>query len=87
MPDRNGGGPAGGQGGGDAMLQPRYSGVPTFMRAPLAADPRGLDIALVLIQDEGETSFAIPHKINRPAGVGSGCRRMRGEASDDHEQT
>ena len=31
----------------DPMLKPRYTGVPTFMRAPLVEDPARLDIAMI----------------------------------------
>ena len=39
----------------DPMLGPRYAGVPTFMRTPLAADLSQLDIALVGVPYDGAT--------------------------------
>jgi guanidinopropionase len=39
----------------DPMLGPRYAGVPTFMRTPLAGDLSQLDIALVGVPYDGAT--------------------------------
>ena len=39
----------------DSMLGPRYAGVPTFMRTPLAGDLSQLDIALVGVPYDGAT--------------------------------
>ena len=39
----------------DPMLGPRYAGVPTFMRTPLAGDLTQLDIALVGVPYDGAT--------------------------------
>src|SRR5436853_3284969 len=37
----------------DPMVRPRYTGIPTFMRAPYCEDPAGLDIALVGVPFDG----------------------------------
>lgn len=37
----------------DPKLQPRYSGIPTFMRTPFVPDLEGLDIALVGVPFDG----------------------------------
>ncbi len=59
---------------GDPMDEPRFTGIPTFMRAPLATTLEGLDIALVGIPlDEGVT--------NR-AGTRHGPREIRNQSSN-----
>jgi len=57
----------------EAMFQPRYTGVPTFMRTPLAADPAGLDVALVGVPFDGGVT-------NRP-GARHGPREIRNASS------
>lgn len=37
----------------DPMRAPRYTGVATFMRAPLVYDPSNLDIALIGVPLDG----------------------------------
>jgi agmatinase len=41
----------------DALVYPRFEGIPTFMRLPHIADPRELDIALVGVPFDGGTTF------------------------------
>lgn len=41
----------------DALVSPRFAGVPTFMRLPLVTDPHQLDIALVGVPFDGGTSY------------------------------
>jgi len=41
----------------DALVYPRFEGIPTFMRLPHITDPRGLDIALVGVPFDGGTTF------------------------------
>ena len=53
----------------DPMLGPRYAGVPTFMRTPLAGDLSQLDIALVGVPYDGATEA-------RP-GTRHGPRQLR----------
>ena len=49
-------------GGFDPMTEPRYSCVPTFMRAPLVHDPAEVDIALIGVPfDGGVTGIGCPH--------------------------
>ncbi len=57
----------------EAMTAPRYTGIPTFMRTPLAADPVGLDIALIGVPFDGGVT-------NRP-GARHGPREMRNMSS------
>ena len=37
----------------DPQVRPRYTGIPTFLRAPYQEDPEGLDIALVGVPFDG----------------------------------
>lgn len=53
----------------DAALIPRFAGLPTFMRLPMAASPAGVDIALVGVPFDGGTT-------NR-AGARHGPREIR----------
>ena len=53
----------------DPMLQPRYTEIATFMRAPLVRDPSEVDIALVGVPFDGGVT-------NRP-GARHGPREMR----------
>ena len=57
----------------DPMLKPRYTGVPTFMRAPLVEDPARLDIAMIGLPYDGAVT-------NR-AGARHGPREIRTLAS------
>ncbi len=57
----------------DPMTAPRYSELPTFMRAPLATSPHGVDIALVGVPYDGGTT-------NRP-GARHGPREIRNMSS------
>ena len=57
----------------DPMRRPRYTGIPTFMRAPYAEDPAGLDIALVGVPFDGGVT-------NRP-GARHGPREIRNQSS------
>lgn len=57
----------------DAALVPRFAGLPTFMRLPVAADAHGLDIALVGVPFDGGTT-------NRP-GARHGPREVRNQSS------
>jgi guanidinopropionase len=57
----------------DPMVRPRYTGIPTFMRAPYAEDPTGLDIALVGVPFDGGVT-------NRP-GARHGPREIRNQSS------
>jgi len=57
----------------EAMMDPRYMGVPTFMRTPLARDLSGLDIALVGVPYDGGVT-------NRP-GARHGPREIRNMSS------
>src|SRR5947199_4007259 len=57
----------------DPMVRPRYTGIPTFMRAPYCEDPAGLDIALVGVPFDGGTT-------NR-AGARHGPREIRNQSS------
>lgn len=41
----------------DALVYPRFEGIPTFMRLPHITDPRELDIALVGVPYDGGTTF------------------------------
>jgi len=55
------------------MKDPRYMGVPTFMRTPYQQDPRGLDIALIGVPYDGGVT-------NR-AGARHGPRDIRDKSS------
>ena len=55
------------------MLEPRYSGMPTFMRTPLADTLENLDIALAGVPYDGGVT-------NRP-GARHGPREMRSQSS------
>ncbi|MGD2218517.1 MAG: agmatinase [Gemmatimonadales bacterium] len=57
----------------DRMSTPRYSGVATFMRTPLASDPAELDIALIGVPFDGGAE-------NRP-GQRHGPREIRSSSS------
>jgi len=57
----------------DAMYEPRYMGMPTFMRAPYATDPSGLDIAMIGVSYDGGVT-------NR-AGARHGPRELRNASS------
>ena len=37
----------------NSMKDPRYMGIPTFLRTPYQKDPRGLDIALIGVPYDG----------------------------------
>jgi agmatinase len=41
----------------DALISPRFAGVPTFMRLPVETDPRKLDVALVGVPFDGGTTY------------------------------
>lgn len=41
----------------DALVSPRFAGIPTFMRLPLVMDPHQLDVALVGVPFDGGTSY------------------------------
>jgi len=56
-----------------AMSQPRYHGISTFMRAPLAAAPEEADIVMVGVPFDGGVT-------NRP-GARHGPREVRGQSS------
>src|SRR5215469_2778838 len=57
----------------DPMVRPRYTGLPTFMRAPYQEDAAGLDIALVGVPYDGGVT-------NRP-GARHGPREIRNQSS------
>lgn len=57
----------------DPAQRPRYTGVPTFLRAPHSEDPAGLDIALVGVPFDGGVT-------NRP-GARHGPREIRNQSS------
>lgn len=57
----------------DPMLQPRYSEIPTFMRAPYKPDLDGVDIALYGVPFDGGVT-------NRP-GARHGPREIRNQSS------
>ncbi|MBI3516632.1 MAG: agmatinase [Proteobacteria bacterium] len=57
----------------DPQVRPRYTGIPTFMRAPYAEDPAGLDIALVGVPFDGGVT-------NR-TGARHGPREIRNQSS------
>ncbi len=57
----------------DPMLRPRYTGIPTFMRAPYREDPAGVDIGLVGVPFDGGVT-------NRP-GARHGPREIRNQSS------
>lgn len=56
-----------------AMFDPRYMGIPTFMRVPYSPDPMGLDIALIGVPYDGGVT-------NR-AGARHGPREVRNASS------
>ncbi len=41
----------------DALVYPRFSGIPTFMRLPIVTDPHLLDVALVGVPFDGGTTY------------------------------
>ncbi|MGF1610459.1 MAG: agmatinase [Kiloniellales bacterium] len=57
----------------DPMVRPRYTGLPTFMRAPYREELNGLDIALVGVPFDGGVT-------NRP-GARHGPREIRNQSS------
>ena len=57
----------------DAMFDPRYMGLPTFMRTPYSPDPTGLDIAMIGVPYDGGVT-------NR-AGARHGPREVRNASS------
>ena len=57
----------------DPMVRPRYTGIPTFMRAPYAEDWGGLDIGLAGVPFDGGVT-------NRP-GARHGPREIRNQSS------
>lgn len=57
----------------DPMVRPRYTGLPTFMRAPYAENPAGLDIGLIGVPFDGGVT-------NRP-GARHGPREVRNQSS------
>src|SRR5882762_745040 len=57
----------------DPMVRPRYTGIPTFMRAPYVEDPAGLDIGLVGVPFDGGVT-------NR-TGARHGPREIRNQSS------
>ena len=57
----------------DPMVRPRYTGLPTFMRAPYQEDAAGLDIALIGVPFDGGVT-------NRP-GARHGPREIRNQSS------
>ena len=57
----------------DPQLRPRYTGIPTFFRAPFQESPSGLDIALVGVPFDGGVT-------NRP-GAKHGPREIRNQSS------
>ena len=59
--------------GADPQLRPRYTGIPTFFRAPFQESPSGLDIALVGVPFDGGVT-------NRP-GAKHGPREIRNQSS------
>ncbi len=59
--------------GFDPMMEPRYTGIPTFMRAPLVHDPAAVDIALIGVPFDGGVT-------NR-TGARHGPREIRNASS------
>ena len=57
----------------DPQVWPRYTGIPTFLRAPYQEDPEGLDIALVGVPFDGGVT-------NR-TGARHGPREIRNQSS------
>jgi agmatinase len=53
----------------DALIHPRFAGIPTFMRLPHVSDPEELDIALVGVPFDGGTTYR--------AGARLGPRHIR----------
>jgi guanidinopropionase len=62
-----------GTGYDDPMLRPRYTGLPTFMRAPYAEDWSGVEIGLIGVPFDGGVT-------NRP-GARHGPREVRNQSS------
>lgn len=60
-----------------SMNQPRYSGIPTFMRAPLASNPAEVDIAMLGIPFDGGVS-ARPGARHGPREIRNQSSMMRG---------
>ena len=56
-----------------ALSQPRYSGIPTFMRTPIAHSPEGLDVAIAGVPFDGGVTA-------RP-GARHGPREIRNQSS------
>ena len=57
----------------DPQVRPRYTGIPTFLRAPYQESPEGLDIALVGMSFNGGVT-------NR-TGARPGPRKIRNQSS------
>jgi guanidinopropionase len=57
----------------DVMVKPRYTGVPTFMRAPMVNSPADVDIAMIGVPYDGAVT-------NRP-GARHGPREIRNMSS------
>ena len=57
----------------DALIQPRYTGLPTFMRVPFSPDLQDVDIGLIGVPFDGGVT-------NRP-GARHGPREMRNQSS------
>ena len=57
----------------DVMVKPRYTGVPTFMRAPMVDSPADVDIAMIGVPYDGAVT-------NRP-GARHGPREIRNMSS------
>ena len=57
----------------DPMARPRYTGLPTFMRAPYREDLEGVDIGLIGVPFDGGVT-------NRP-GTRHGPREIRNQSS------
>jgi len=41
----------------DALISPRFAGIPTFMRLPFVDDPNQLDVALIGVPFDGGTTY------------------------------
>ena len=41
----------------DALVSPRFAGIPTFMRLPFVSDPHQLDVALIGVPFDGGTTY------------------------------
>ncbi len=57
----------------DSMKEPRYTGIPTFMRTPYITDPKKLDIALIGIPYDGA--------VEGRSGARQGPRQIRDQSS------